>query len=286
MRILITGSDGKIGKELVRKLRETENELLLVDKKGFDSVMCDLSCDGLEFIRDFRPEIIFHLAASFERTDETPQFHWINQKDNILATYKLNELIASLDYCPTQYIYASSYLVYDSRLYLSKLPLREPRILSECDEIDPRNLIGASKLYGEKEIDFLRKNIHKDMKVTHARIFRVFGEGGQEFVSRLLEWKKLGIPVEVWKPENKFDYIHTSDCANALIDLIGHGGVFNVGTGKATSIGEIVGTINPQIRITERNDLFESSRADIENIQAVTNWKPTINVIDWINSKL
>lgn len=280
MKILVTGSEGKIAKEVIKKLQD--HELLLVDKKSG----CNLAFDNLDHIKQFRPEIIIHLAASFERTDETPEFHKINYEDNILATYRLNQIIASLDYCPKQYIFASSYLVYEPNLYLSDKPLRTARMLSEVDELNPRNLIGASKLYAEKEIDYIQRNIHKDMLVTHARIFRVFGDGGQEFISRCIEWKKIGVPVDLWKPENRFDYISAENCASALVCLFGLGGVYNVGTGQATSILDVMKAIDPKVRHITKDDLYESSCADISLIKEKVGWVPTTNVIEWIKERL
>lgn len=283
-KILITGSDGKIGKELVRKL--DGNELLLVDRKGEGSIKCDLAIDDLEFIRDFSPNIIIHLAASFERTDETPEFHTINYNDNIKASYRLNKLIASFNYCPIQYIFASSYLVYDPILYLSHFPTKAPRFLSEVDEVNPRNLIGASKLYVENEIEYLSRNIHKNMLVTHARIFRVYGEGGQDFVTRVMNWKNMMIPVDIWKPENKFDFVHTSDCADALVALFGYGGIYNVGSNFATSIQDIINVIQPKIRMISKNDLYESSCADTSKITETTGWVPKVSVTNWVKRKV
>jgi nucleoside-diphosphate-sugar epimerase len=280
MRILITGSEGKIGKEVVKLL--PESNVLLIDKKIGLNLNDNKTQDLIEY---FNPEIVIHLAASFERTDETPQFHQINYEDNILATYNLNKIVYKLK-SVKQYIYASSYLVYDPMLYLSPYPLRIPRLLDEVDELNPRNLIGASKLYGENEIAFIKRNVHKDMVVTNLRIFRVFGDGGQEFVSRVIEWKQMGLPVEIWKPENRFDFIHTSDVASAIISCFGHEGTFNVGSGDSTSIRSIVETVDPIIKITQRDDLYESSCADITLIKDTTKWEPKVNVIEWIKSKL
>ena len=288
MRILITGSAGKIGKELIKVLHE--HELLLVDKKDSEngSVKCNLATDDLEFIKKFEPEVVVHLAASFERTDETRQFHGTNWEDNILASYRLNRLIGELGIAPKQYVFASSYLVYDPMLYLSDFPLKVPTELSECHELNPRNLIGASKLYIEKEIDYLQRNFHPNMKVCHARIFRVYGEGGQEFVSRVIEWKKMGIPVDIWKPENRFDFIHTSDCASAIKAMIDKGlnGPYNVGYGVATSIKQILDIVKPEIRRVHVEDKYEWSVAYTWAMEEDAGWAPKVNLLNWIEEKM
>lgn len=282
MRILVTGSEGKIAKELLKLLEG--HDLLLVDKKSG----CNLAFDDLKFITDFKPEVVFHLAASFERTDETPMFHQINYEDNILATYRLNKLIAELDHCPKAYIYASSYLVYDPMLYTSEYLIKIPTPLSEAHETYPRNLIGAAKFYGEAEINFLKRNVHKDMKVCHARIFRVYGDGGQEFISRIIQWKRDGFKVDVWKPENKFDYVHTSDCASALKTMMDKElcGVYNVGYGMSHSIGQIIDLVDPVRRPVIMDDPYEWSVADTSKLEEETDWKPKVNLMAWIKERL
>jgi len=124
------------------------------------------------------------------------------------------------------------------------------------------------------------------MLVTHARIFRVYGDGGQEFISRLIDWKKMGIPVDIWNPQNQFDYISTSDCARALKAMIGHEGIYNVGTGKPTAISEIIETVKPNIRTVENKDPFEMSCANIDKIREELGWEPIDNVLDWIKVRI
>ena len=67
------------------------------------------------------PQIVIHLAASFQRSDEDSQFFDLNFNDNILATHNL---IHSIKHQKTvkKFIYASSYLVYEKNQYLNKKP--------------------------------------------------------------------------------------------------------------------------------------------------------------------
>lgn len=274
MKILVTGSAGRIGKCLVGLLGE--HELMLVDKKtGFD-----LSKEAMNPILEFSPEIIFHLAASFERTDETAQFLGINYHDNMQASLRLNQAIAKMRELK-KVVFASSYLVYSPDLYMYKTWEMPSKFgLSENQVTEARNLCGAAKLYEESELNFIQRNIHKDMKLVHARIFRVYGENGQEFVSRCAEWKKMGMPVDLWKPENSFDYVHFQDVAEGLVHLAfsDANGVYNVGSGESHSIQEVVDAIGCKTRQVEAPDgeLYENSCADITKI-IESGWKPKIS---------
>lgn len=283
MRILCTGSAGRVGSYLV-KLFDSSHTLMCVDKKtGFD-----LAKEPMNEILDFEPEIIFHLAASFERSDETPEFLGINYHDNMLASLRLNQAIAKMSNLK-KVVFASSYLVYHPAQYMSKNQEDFSVSLREDDEVSPRNLCGAAKLYEEQELNFIKRNIHKSLQLCHARIFRVYGENGQEFVSRCAEYKKFGMPVDLWKPENCFDYCHAEDVAEALYHL-GFSecdGVYNVGSGKSHSIQQVVDSIGCETRKVQAPDgeLYENSCADITKITA-TGWYPRISFEEGIRRVL
>lgn len=247
---------------------------MLVDKK----TDYDLSKEPMNGLLDFEPEIIFHLAASFERTEETPQFLQTNYYDNMLASLRLNQAIAKMKELK-KVVFASSYLVYEPDLYMVESP-QFAYLIPEKSETNPRNLCGSAKLYEESELNFIKRNIHKNLQLCHARIFRVYGENGQEFVSRCAQWKKDGIPVTLWKLENCFDYIHAQDVAEALYHLAFSDcdGVYNVGSGESHSIQEVVDLIGCKTRIIPAPDgeLYENSCADITKITK-TGWYPKID---------
>ena len=53
-------------------------------------------------------------------------------------------------------IFASSYLVYDPKLYLSKNIINRNSSLEETDNLNPRNLTGMAKLSHENELGFYK----------------------------------------------------------------------------------------------------------------------------------
>lgn len=272
MRILITGSDGVIARELRALLRD-EHELLLVDKKsGYN-----LATQDMQPIINFSPEAVFHLAASFERPDESPGFLRINREDNILATERLNQaLVKTFDL--KSYVFASSYLIYDPSLYSGQWV--HPAVpLTEASKISPRNLCGAAKLYAENQIDFLKRNFFKEMNVAHARIFRVYGKNSQDFISRSVRWRLDGTPVDIWNDDNSFDYIHAADVAKALLCLFQNqaNGIYNVSTGKSTSIRTIANLIGFKERRVENHDQFENSYGDNRKLKEL-GWSPSIDI--------
>jgi nucleoside-diphosphate-sugar epimerase len=87
----------------------------------------------------------------------------------------------------------------------------------------------------------------------------------------------------------KRDFIHVEDVARAnyiaatadLGDYIGE--VFNIGSGKNYSIKDIADAISDnQVSISKRNGEMETTLADISKVESVMNWKPEIDVLEWI----
>ena len=74
MRILVIGSEGNIGKKLVSYLKEKDHLVIRADiKQGFgdDYFQADI-CNiedlfNLKLIDDFKPQVIYHLAAMVSR---------------------------------------------------------------------------------------------------------------------------------------------------------------------------------------------------------------------------
>ena len=159
-RVIVTGSTGVIGRELVEKLLKRGAIVRCFDiapqpKKFFEKVeYCQrdlISLNSIEFT-NFKPEIIFHLAATFERTEENQEFWEENFKNNVILSHKV---IDGAKKCENlkKFIFASSYLIYLPNLYLYPELQTIPRKLKETDLVNPRNLCGAAKYYTEKELE-------------------------------------------------------------------------------------------------------------------------------------
>lgn len=288
-KILLTGSEGVIAKELKAKL--DGHQLLCIDKKPGDNHIClDLSQDYFAKLKEitlFEPEIIFHLAASFERTEETPDFYERNLHDNMLASLILNRELTKMASVKC-FVFASSYLTYDQSLYLNR---DVPMPLNEGMVVKPRNLCGMSKLYTEYELNFIKTHIlngdwgRQKMRLVNARIFRVYGHDSQDIVSRSIRWTKVGVPITVWRPDNSFDYIHARDVAEGLKRLAFSeaDGVYNLGTGRSTTIEKLMTLIGAKVVMTTPDHKYhnlphEQSLADMEKFHKVTGWVPQITI--------
>jgi len=295
-RVLVTGGAGVIGRELVNQLVSEGLHILCLDKvskpKEFSDIVdydkVDLSELNSELITKFDPEIIFHLAATFERTEETPEFWEDNFKNNIILSHKV---IDAAKECTNleKFIFASSYLIYSPNLYLQPKPQTNPRKLKETDLANPRNLCGAAKYYTEKELEFIDM-MHGSFITISARIYRVYGFDSMDVISRWVRMALDGDELIVFQKENMFDYIFAGDVAVGLIKIaetVKGNEIINLGTGTARRIEEVIKNLQeqiPELKINEieKKDFFEASCADISNLVKLTSWRPKVTLEEGI----
>jgi len=289
-KILVTGGAGVIGKELVNKMIELGANILCLDivpkpKKLSNMVeyrRVDLSSVKSELIKEFNPEVIFHLAATFERTEETPEFWEDNFRNNIILSHNI---IDAAKKCVNleKFIFASSYLIYSPNLYLFSKPPINSRKLKETELVNPRNLVGAAKYYTEKELEFINKMFGNFISLS-ARIYRVYGFGSRDVISRWVRMALNGDELIVFQKENMFDYIFAGDVAEGLIKMaenVNRDEIINLGTGTARRIEDVIKILRDQIpdikvKEIEKEGLFEASCADISNLIKLTGWQPKV----------
>jgi carbamoyl-phosphate synthase large subunit len=288
-RVLVTGGAGVIARELLARLSAVGAEVLSVDRlplpaetpPGVDHLVADLAFADLSPIERFRPRHIFHLAATFERSVESPEFWDQNWDDNVVVTHRLAELAAGGDVAAV--VFASSYLVYDPVQYSTTTPPTAAVALAEGSPLGSRNLCGAAKLYGEAEIRFIRDVRSAGFRASFARIFRVYGRGSRDVVSRWVRAALAGEAIDVYHPENHFDYIYSADVAEGLVRMATSpraSGIVNLGSGNPRRVADVIGAIEHATgsRLLTRSNAvdepYEASGADISRLQAILGWRP------------
>lgn len=285
-KVLVTGGAGVIGRPLVGKLLQQGAEIMVVDlksrpdewPKNVHYLRNDLNKIEKDKIVKFNPDLCFHLAASFERTEESPQFFQKNFYNNILLSHAL---LYALKECTQlkRVVFASSYLVYDSSTYLFKRAPKHKVSLSEKGPVKPRNLCGMAKLLHEQELEFVTAGA--DFSSVSARIFRVYGKGSQDIISRWIRELVVGRKIKVFSKQGAFDYIYADDVAEGLVKLADSKveGCVNLGTGESRKVEDILLILKksyPEMEIEEvyHQGVVEASEADMEKFVKVTGWKP------------
>ena len=291
-RIFVTGGAGVIGRQLIPILEASGHSIIVGDLQTKPTEFAittqylkgDLNTlSESEFI-GLKVDLVIHLAATFERTAETLDF-W---DDNFLNNIKLSHHILNLcmkSPSVTRLVFASSYLVYDSSQYLTNRP-SQPFSLGRESKIAPRNLIGASKLYHEAELEYVNRFEDTGFDIAIVRIFRGYGLGSRDVISRWVRDALSGKEITVFDEDGMFDYVYCKDSALGIEKVALHTefkGVLNLGTGTSNSVGAVVSILRahfPDLRINRQGNRYpvESSQAETEHLASVLRWLPEFSL--------
>lgn len=297
-RVFVSGGAGVIGQEMVKKLIDRGAIVFVGDIKprpnSFPSAISyrqgDLNTLTRSELEMFAPEVFIHLAATFERSIETYEFWDENYIHNIKLSHHLMNIAKDLPSLK-KVIFASSYLIYHSNLYLFNHPGEKVISLSESDPVYPRNLIGMAKMAHEIELQFLEKTTTKQLSIVCARIFRGYGRGSRDIISRWIRTLVNGGEITVYRLEGKFDYIYAKDSAEGLIRLAEDNtvsGIINLGSGHSRSIYDVLNILQthfPEMKIVhEDSDIpYEASQADMTNFNYHMGWLPEYSLEEGIS---
>jgi UDP-glucose 4-epimerase len=271
-RILVTGSSGFIGRNLVEELKRHNVKIItLTDPEGHRIDVLDWR--KIKEISDI--DIVYHLAAktyvpfSFENPRETYAV-------NVLGTLNILELCRLRGV--EKIVFVSSY-IYGQPQYLP---------VDEEHPVQPTNPYMRSKVFGEE----LCRAYNNDfgLKCIILRPFNAYGVGqnGDFLIPSILSQLQAG-KVELKDPEPKRDYIYVSDLIDALIKaekFDGNFEIFNIGYGNSYGVEEIVDKIielyGKEVRInyeTERrkNEIMDVV-ADIGKARTKLGWEPRVSL--------
>ena len=287
-KIFISGGAGVIGTAIVEKLDKLGAKLFVCDlkprpKNFLKNIMYrqgDLNFITKNEIEHFKPEYFFHLAATFERSEESIEFWNENYEHNLRLSHHLMNIFKEIKSIK-KIIFASSYLIYEPELYTFKQKPHEIVHLKESDSIYPRNTCGAAKLFHEIELRFIQNFPQTEFDIVSARIFRVYGKNSKDIISRWVRTLLKNEEITLYNEENSFDYIYADDVAEGLIKLAEKKikGIVNLGNGNSRKIEEVVDILKKHFpkmktRIIESNVLYESSQAEMSKFKQATNWSP------------
>ena len=295
--MFVTGGAGVIGKELVPILLDKGYQVsvgdLKVKPKELDDKVSylhrDLNFLSQDEFNKIEADIVIHLAATFERSIESFNFFEDNFHNNIKLSHHILDLALKSKFTK-RFLFASSYLVYDSIQYLSKKESLKTNILNDSSKLNPRNLIGSSKLFFEKELEFISK-FEKEFSIVIPRIYRGYGLGSRDVISRWVRESLNGKILSAFNTEGKFDYIYSKDSAVGVYKLACETmfeGTIDLGTGKSTKVSEILKILTDklpqtQIKYIRTKELLESSQCDVSKLKKVLNWTPQYELVEAIS---
>lgn len=296
-RIFVSGGNGVIGNALVERLHQQGAILYVGDLKPRPSHwpkdiiyrQGDLNFITKDELQSFAPTFFFHLAATFERSNETYEFWEENFQHNVNLSNHLITLLKDMKSLK-KVIFASSYLIYDPQLYTFPQPTAKAYRLKEDDRIYPRNLTGSAKLNHEIELKFLGEFKQDKFQVISARIYRSYGRNSRDVISRWIRSLLNDETLTVYAKEGMFDYIYADEVAEGLMRLaLKHNvnGIVNIGNDNARKVTEILEILKkhfPHMKTVEVDSHIkcEASQANMDHFYNLVGWKPQRQLEDTI----
>jgi UDP-glucose 4-epimerase len=241
VRAIVTGGAGFIGSHVVDALVARGDEVAVVDSL-VHGAEANVSSGARLHVRDIReplddlfdavrPEAVFHLAAqadvrvSVERPVDDAEI-------NVLGTVRVIEEARRHG---AQVVFSST----GGAIYGEcEEPARED---GPCEPLSP---YGTAKLAGEEYLrSFNRLHGTKHVSLRYGNVYgpRQDPHGEAGVVAIFLGALARGEQARIFGDGRQTrDYVYVGDVARATLSALGHdGGVFNVGTGRETSVVEL-----------------------------------------------
>lgn len=264
-KVLVTGSKGFIGKQVVERLKKSE---VITDHIG--SKRIDLK-NIEEVMRLNTSDVVIHLGGkTMKGLDWNEYFN-----NNVLGTLNV------LEYCikkkVKKMIFVSSY-VYGNPKYSP---------INEEHPIDPHNAYTKSKYLAEQLCEFYAKN--SDLDVIILRPFNIFGKTLPNgfLISNLLKSIETNEKLTIVNKDSKRDFLHIDDFVDVILkikDCDFKFEVFNVGSGKSYSFNEVIEKIE-KMSLKRLNLQYEENKenfigeiiADTSKLNNKIKWSPKIS---------
>ena len=264
-KILITGSEGFVGKNLIRYLKNYSFQIIETKDKSFDLKLNE-SWKQIE-----KCDYLIHLAGkSFvPKSWEEP------------ATFIENNILLitnALEYCrvnKTKLIFLSSYLYGNCK----KMPIKENA------PIEATNPYALSKLLSEKLCYFYKNNFQVNNIIL--RVFNLYGPGQPKeyLLSKITNQVRYENLIKVDDLSPKRDYVYIDDLCSAIVKAINYKGkehIFNIGSGKSYSVKEVIDFIQniygtsfniKEKKLIRKNEILNTV-ADINLAKKELEWFP------------
>ncbi|HXJ82931.1 MAG TPA: SDR family NAD(P)-dependent oxidoreductase [Candidatus Methylomirabilis sp.] len=254
-RALVTGATGFIGANLARRLLADGHDVHLLTRPGsvtawriadlrghvavHDADLTDR--DGVErAVAAARPEWVFHLAVY-------GAYPWQTDSQRIFSTDVLgtvNLLAACARHGAEAFVNTGSSAEYG---FKKDAP-------AETDAADPTSVYGVAKLAATLHCRVVARQ--HQARISTLRLYSVYGpfEEPRRFIPALVTAGLRGALPPLVNPDVARDFVYVEDVCDAYVRAAAAseqeaGAVYNVGTGKQTTIGEAVATARDLMQI-------------------------------------
>ena len=291
MRVLITGSEGFIGRNLAPYLEERGYEVLRADISESAEIRVDVSSfdDCARKLMNLKFDAVVHLAAIANIPKCLDNLHSCFQV-NSFGT--LNVLEVSSRKNVSRFIYSSSANVYGVP---AELPVKE------STPLNPRTPYDYSKAMSEMLIQSYSKA--RGLRYVIFRSWKLFGEHDVETtaIPRFIKACLMGEPLTLYNsgrdttdPTYILNFCHAVDLALRRDEAVGE--IFNPGTGSEISIRELAELIkkltgsSSEVKLlpprTEAEKEPMRSYPSIEKISEILGYSPVVSLEDGLRKTI
>ena len=263
-KILVTGSNGFIGRQVIKRLNKSEVISDSINTKR-------INLQNLEEVMKLnRSDIVIHLGGKTQKELDWNDY-FIN---NVIGTLNI------LEYCirknVKKIIFVSTY-VYGNPKYS---PVDEKHV------INPHDTYTKSKYLAEKLCELYSKKF--DLNVTILRPFNIFGKTLPNgfLISNLLKSVRTDEKITIVNKNSKRDFLFVDDFVDVILNIKDYDfkfEIFNIGSGISYSFNEIIKKIekitSKKINLDYKNNkeiFIKEIKADTTKINKKINWKPKI----------
>jgi len=246
MNILVTGGSGFVGRHLLKELAQTNHKIACISRQelvDFDSIkiiLGDLSMPEKmrqELIK-FQPDVIIHLSWQ-----GIPDYSQVLSKLNLNLSIKFFDFILENTKCH-KIICSGSCWEYG----------KKQGVCAETDLINIDTYFTWAKHSLHQYL--LVKCAEKNIVLNWFRIFYVYGpsQRGGSLIPTLIKSIGEKKAPQINTPLNKNDFVYVGDVTRAFVKAVNVNllsGVYNIGSGCATSVYDICKIVEQNLLGTE-----------------------------------
>lgn len=260
MRVLVTGGAGFIGREVVTLLLGQGAQVLVLDNFSTgnwekitkildesDICPCDVVSECERIVHQWEPDAVIHLAGQTE-IDTSVNEPAQDAATNILGTVRLIE--ACVDHGVPRMVFASSCAVFG----------RPPTLLvSESTPLNPLTPYGLSKATAMRYLEWAsREHDFEGLSLVFGNVYGP-GQGGRpgvvtSMIRSALALRDLRVSGDGSQAR---DFVFVTDAARALVAAVtrGDAGMYVIGSGQGTAIGDVAGSVVAALKSPVRVEL-------------------------------
>jgi UDP-glucose 4-epimerase len=242
-KILITGSSGFIGTNLINTLKSQNFDIAVINRSYNPNLknvtkyvgdICDYSFVE-KAILDFQPNKVFHLAGYKNRASNVEELS-LSLKVNLMGTLNLYQALTKVSSVESIIALGTTdeYGIHNSSFI-------------ESSTENPISPYGFSKLCGTQLAQFFNRSFNLPVIILRPTIAYGPHQANDMFIPSLINTLMSNSDFKMTEGKQLRDFIYISDLVDAML-LISesqnyNGEIFNIGSGDSLKLREVASTI-------------------------------------------